>query len=90
MTQKEYASALASTTGISIETINKVTSAFGDAIAMFALEGASVAIPRFGTFYPVKTDEYISVDEERGVKMLNPPTIKLEFRPSVILRKKMG
>lgn len=89
MTQKEYASTLASSTGLDVDTIGKIISAMPEVMAELALSEASVAIPRFGTFYPVKRDEYVSTDEESGLKMLYPPTIRLEFRPSVVLRKRI-
>lgn len=47
-----------------------------------------VAIPGFGTFAPVKTDEFIENTAD-GKRYLIPPSIKLEFKTSVLLRKKL-
>ena len=49
----------------------------------------SVAIPGFGTFATVKTDESIVTDAESGRRTLVPPSIRMIFQPSVVLRKKM-
>lgn len=46
----------------------------------------TVAIPGFGTFTPVKTDEYVSTDAE-GNRTLMPPSIKLTFKPGSRLKK---
>lgn len=50
----------------------------------------SIAIPGFGTFATVKTDESIVTDSESGRRTLMPPSIKMIFQPSVVLRKKMS
>ena len=49
----------------------------------------SIAIPGFGTFKSVKTDEVIVFDETIGKRTLLPPAIRMEFAPSIVLRKKM-
>lgn len=49
----------------------------------------SLAIPGFGTFQPVKTDESI-VTAPDGSRSLVPPSIKLTFKESVMLRKKFN
>ena len=46
----------------------------------------SVAIPGFGTFTPIKSDERIVKDAD-GKSFLLPPSIELKWRPSVMLRK---
>lgn len=50
----------------------------------------TIAVPGFGTFEPVKEDERISVDLSTGKRLLLPPKITLEFRPSALLRKKLN
>lgn len=49
----------------------------------------SVAIPGFGTFKSLKKDEEIVVDEATGKRTLLPPSITMEFQPSIVLRKKL-
>lgn len=55
------------------------------AMAFFCGELDSVSIPGFGTFQPIKNDERIV--EKDGKQILVPPSIKVEFKPSVVLRK---
>lgn len=50
--------------------------------------GDSIAVPGFGTFEVVKTDEQISTDPDTGKRLLLPPHISLNFRPSALLRSK--
>lgn len=47
----------------------------------------TVAIPAFGSFTGVKIDEVIA--EDGNGKTLMPPRISVEFRPSVLLRKRI-
>ena len=49
----------------------------------------AVAVPGFGTFQPVKTDEHV-VTSADGRRMLLPPSIKVEFKSSVLLRKSLS
>lgn len=44
-----------------------------------------VAIPGFGTFDPVKEDEYIDIID--GHKVLMPPSISVKFNPGTQLKK---
>ena len=60
-----------------------------DALGDFCAQGDSVAIPGFGTFQSVKTDEHIDTDNE-GRRMLIPPSITVEFKSSVVLRKSLN
>lgn len=47
----------------------------------------NVAIPGFGTFSSMKTDEHIESDPDRGTTMLMPPSINIEFAAGSQLRK---
>ncbi len=49
-----------------------------------------IAIPGFGEFIPQKIEEKIEVDQISGKKMLIPPQIKLTYKVSNVLRKKLG
>lgn len=48
-----------------------------------------VAIPGFGNFTPVKTDECIDVDRSTGRRVILPPEISVVFKTSVVLRKRI-
>lgn len=50
----------------------------------------SVAIPGFGTFKASKKDEIVVVDESTGKRTLLPPSITMDFQPSIVLRKKLA
>lgn len=62
--------------------------AIGAAIVDILAEGNSVAIPGFGTFSPEKADEYVASDAS-GRRMLMPPAIIVNFKPSVVLRNRL-
>ncbi len=49
----------------------------------------SVAIPRFGTFVPVKHEEEVITDLSTGKRMLVPPEINVEFHPGAMLTKRL-
>ena len=69
-------------------------SALVDALALILRERCStletVAVPSFGNFTPVKTDEYVQVDSVSGVSMLYPPKISVSFVPATRLRKALA
>lgn len=48
-----------------------------------------IAIPGFGEFEALRKEEYISVDEATGKKVLYPPCIEVNFNASSLLKKKM-
>ncbi|MDE5929311.1 MAG: HU family DNA-binding protein [Muribaculaceae bacterium] len=48
---------------------------------------ATVALPAFGNFTAVKTDEHIGSDPDSGKTMLYPPAITLTFTPGAMLKK---
>lgn len=48
---------------------------------------ATVAVPAFGNFTAVKTDEHIASDPSSGKATLYPPAITLEFTPGAMLKK---
>lgn len=60
----------------------------GAAIVDILAEGNSVAIPGFGTFSPEKADEYVKADDS-GRRLLMPPAIIVNFKPSVVLRNRL-
>lgn len=48
-----------------------------------------IAIPGFGEFEALRKEEYISVDDATGKKLLYPPCIEVNFNASSLLKKKM-
>lgn len=63
--------------------------AIADVLGELCAQGDSVAIPGFGTFQSVKTDEHVRTDDD-GHRMLVPPSITVEFKSSVVLRKSLN
>ncbi|WP_367949941.1 HU family DNA-binding protein [uncultured Duncaniella sp.] len=47
-------------------------------------------MPGFGTFITIKNDENVITDTESGRRTIVPPSIKMHFQPSVVLRKKLS
>lgn len=88
MDSKQLTSILAEKTGLTAAAVGTVISAFSEIIAGKCAQLDSVALPGFGTFTPAKTDEYI-VDDPDGGRILMPPAVKVQFNPSIVLRKKL-
>lgn len=69
-------------------------SALVDALSLILRERCgtleTIAVPSFGNFTPVKTDEYVKEDPATGVTMLYPPKISVTFVPATRLRKSLA
>lgn len=89
MDNKQFAAGLARQLGIEVDRAAELTAALADTIRETCAELDSAAIPGFGTFQGVKTEECISTDPVTGKRVLMPPSITLHFAPSVVLRKKL-
>lgn len=85
----ELTERLSQSTGRTHEDVEKLLSSFVKALRTSNLEGKAVAIPGFGTFQPEKTEETISIDPVTGKRYLMPPSVKIVFKSSVVLRKKL-
>ena len=68
--------------------IDLLMTSMAETIKNFIKELDEVAIPGFGTFAPIKYDERINTDSESGEMSLLPPSIEVEFKPSVVVRKR--
>ncbi|MDE6524422.1 MAG: HU family DNA-binding protein [Paramuribaculum sp.] len=86
---KSLETQLSMESGHNVDVIEAEVKAIVDALGDFCAQGDSVAIPGFGTFQSVKTDEHIATDDE-GRRMLMPPSITVEFKSSVVLRKSLN
>lgn len=67
--------------------MTRIAEALRDTLVSAALAGESVAVPRFGTFAPVKEDECVSRDLSTGRNVLLPPHLELRFTPAAALRR---
>ncbi len=90
MDSKTFNTRLAKMLRRSPEETATLTDAFSKLMAETGTELDSVAVPGFGTFSTVKTDESIVTDAATGRRTLLPPSIRMSFQPSVVLRKKMS
>ena len=89
MDSKTFLSRLSMESGKSTDEIASVINAVASAIASFAGDLDSVAVPGFGTFSAIHRPDTITVDDQ-GRRMLTPPSISVEFKSSVLLRKSLG
>lgn len=90
MNNKQFVERASKAAGVEGLEITALTGAIGGALTTFAHEQMSVAIPGFGTFVPLKRDEYIERDAATGASTLVPPNLALAFQPSIVLRKKLS
>lgn len=90
MDNKTFNSHLAKTLNRTPDETATLIDAFSKIMVETGSELDSIAIPGFGTFATVKTDESIVTDPETGRRTLMPPSIRMCFQPSVVLRKKMS
>lgn len=89
MDSKTFISRLSIESGMSPDKAAETLEALTGAITDFCKEIDAVAIPGFGTFQPVKKDEQVIADES-GRRTLLPPSVSVEFKSSIILRKSLG
>lgn len=88
MDNKQIVAALSKKLSRDQKEINSLIEALATTIKEKCGNLDEIAIPGFGSFIPTKEDEKIIVDLSTGKKMLLPPQITLNFKPSIVLRKK--
>lgn len=89
MNNKEFIAELASRTGFSAKDtqtlVNNIVNAMGDAFQ----EDNAVLVPNFGVFETKKKMERIMVNPASGQRMLVPPKLVLNFKPTQTLKEKL-
>ena len=89
MNNKEFIAELASRTGFSAKNtqtlVNNIINAMGDAFQ----EDNTVLVPNFGVFETTKKLERIMVNPGSGQRMLVPPKLVLNFKPTQTLKEKL-
>ena len=89
MNNKEFIAELASRTGFSAKDtqtlVNNIVNAMGDAFQ----EDNTVLVPNFGVFETKKKLERIMVNPASGQRMLVPPKMVLNFKPTQTLKDKL-
>lgn len=86
--EKEVIERFAKIMGRDSKDIEALFDGLGSIIKENLVDMNSIALPGFGTFTPVKNEEYIK--EENGSKILYPPVIIVNFVSSALLRRKIG
>ena len=89
MDYKSFKKRLSEVTARPEADVDALVDALAVVIREAATDLASVAVPTFGTFVPVKHNEEVVTDLSTGKRMLVPPEITLEFQPGAMLRKKL-
>lgn len=89
MDSKTLVSRLSMESGRNTEEVTRRLNAIVKTLGQFCGDLDAVAVPGFGTFQPVKTDEQV-VTTPDGNRTLLPPAISVDFKVSVVLRKSLS
>ena len=89
MDNKKLVSRLSAKLGKSRDDVGKLLEGFTAVVTTATSEMDSIAIPGFGTFEPVKTEECIKTNPSNGKRCLYPPKMEMVFTASNILKKKL-
>lgn len=83
-----FASRLAEAMGMTQKDTSKLIESLAATMRNTLCDGETIAIPGFGEFTAVKTDEHVDTLAD-GRRMLMPPSIKIEFTPASALKKRL-
>ncbi len=89
MDNKKFIDNLASAIGKNREDISEMAEYLSGIIAASLKEGDAVAIPAFGTLETKLKTERITVHPSTGKRLLVPPKISVNFKPSSLLKQKI-
>lgn len=90
MDHNAFTTGLARQAGLSVDDTRGLVSALVNIITNASCNLDNVAIPGFGRFEAVKTDEFVDVDLSDGVKKLFPPRVSVNFIPGSKLKKRIN
>ena len=88
MNNKEFIAELSKRSNLSVKETNNLVSSFIDLLSNELQNGDSITLNNFGTFEVKKKLERISVNLISRQRMLIPPKLVVNFRPSTFLREK--
>lgn len=89
MKNKEYIAKLAEEAGIPVDEAQKNLVALIEVISSILQESNSVAIAGFGTFEVKKKNERVSVNPVTKKRLLIPPKLVVNFKPSSSVKEKL-
>ena len=89
MNNKEFIAELAQRCGYTQEKTQNLVNILVEAMASNFDEGEAVSIPSFGTFEIKKRLERILVNPSTGKRMMVPPKLVLNFRPTPLVKEQL-
>lgn len=89
MNNKEYICELSQRCGYSQENTQKLVRCVVEAMASKFDAGEDIQVPSFGTFELKNRMERIVVNPSTGQRMLVPPKIVVNFKPSPVVKNKI-
>lgn len=87
MEHKTFINTLSRSCSMDTKRTGVLAEALKDIIVRSLINMDDVAIPGFGTFSAVKTNEYVAIDPVTGQRMLMPPSVKASLRVGSGLKK---
>lgn len=88
MSNKEFTAELSRRLGLTMKDTSEMVAFLVSNMAQELQEGNVVAIQSFGTFEVKKKAERITVNPTTKLRMLVPPKLVLNFKPSTALKDK--
>lgn len=88
MNSKEFLAVLANRCGLSTEETSENIASLIEAMTERLCEGDTVSVQGFGTFDVKKKNERVIVNPVSRQKMLVPPKLTLNFKPSINLKER--
>lgn len=89
MDNRTFIDLLAVRTGMDKEKLSTLTAHLGSVISEAMVQEDSIMVPAFGTFEPKKKAERIVVHPLTGKKILVPPKLSVNFRPSSGMKQRL-
>lgn len=89
MNHKEFLSALSDKCGLTIEEADRQVENLLSVMKKTWSEGDSISISGFGILEVRKKKERVSVNPGNGQRMLIPPKLTLNYKPSAMLKDKI-
>ncbi len=89
MNNKEFVTELARRTGTTVKDASSLMAAFTAELTAHLEEEATVAITGFGNFEVKKKLERVVINPSTKQRMLVPPKMVLNFKPSNTLKEKL-
>lgn len=89
MNNKEFIADLARRTNLTAEQTQKIVRTLISEMGQQFEEGNNISIPNFGTFELRKRLERILNHPVTGQKMLVPPKIVLQFKPTTTIKQRL-